>query len=296
MVDLSPRRLARFLFYEQGKTLTTTQVHVWSVLLGAALGVFVTGYSYAIEGLLILLWRTLPNGLEQAGIVGEAFPLFHLNWLIPLIYGGLLAGVLLWLMKRRRLTTGSIVSAIRGVHKDGLVSSRSFLPMLFVSLITITAGGSAGPEASVIIMGGGVSQLLNLLLKQPMRERRILTLCGMSAALAAFFGMPLTGAIFVLEVPHHNGLEYFEAVSPAVCSSVLAAIVNKLITQRPLGGRVAYPAIPEQLDVTDLGWSVLLGIIAGLTALLFILLMKTMKVHRSCPVILYLSHSSLSLS
>ncbi len=82
-----------------------------------------------------------------------------------------------------------------------------------------------------LFQGGALMDLLNRLLKQPLRERRILTMCGMSAALAAFFGMPLTSAIFVLEIPHHNGMEYFEAISPSVVSSLLASIMNKIISQ-----------------------------------------------------------------
>ncbi len=103
--------------------------------------------------------------------------------------------------------------------------------MLIISLVTITAGGSAGPEAAVIVLGAAASSLIGqTLLEQPLRERRILTLVGMSSCLAAFFGVPLTGAIFVLELPHHNGLEYFEAISPTVCASVVSSLMVKLIT------------------------------------------------------------------
>ena len=207
-------RVIHFLLLQPGQKMTTTQLHVWAILIGMVLGVLVTGYSYAIEGMLILLWRIIPNALIRAGLFNDKFGPWNMNWITPLVWGGAGAGLMLWLLARYKLQTGTIVTAMRGIHTRGLIPFRQFFPMLFVSLVTITAGGSAGPEASVIIMGGGLVELLNrLLLGQQLRERRILTLAAMSAALSAFFQVPLSGAIFVLEIPHHNGLEYYEAIS-----------------------------------------------------------------------------------
>jgi H+/Cl- antiporter ClcA len=161
-------------------------------LIGLVVGVAVTGYSYALEGLIKLLWVLLPRALSDSGLFAN-FPLYNLNWIIPLVWGGLCAGILLMLLKRFGYGTGSIILAIRGVHDDGTIPFANFVPMLFgekegeqkkhdlmflllaVSLITITAGGSAGPEASVIVMGGALMQALNRLLQQPLRERRIVS-------------------------------------------------------------------------------------------------------------------------
>lgn len=147
----------------------------------------VTGYSYALEGLIHVIWVLMPEALDKTGAF-EVVRLYNLNWIIPLVWGGCVAGVMLLVFHRYNLSTGSIISAIRGVHDDGAIPLSNVLPMLFVSLVTITAGGSAGPEASVIVMGGALMEALNRFLRQPLRERRILTMCGMSAALAAFFG------------------------------------------------------------------------------------------------------------
>lgn len=113
-------------------------------------GTAVTGYSYALEGLIHVMWVLLPDALDP--VFGPSFPKYNMNWLIPLVWGGFFAGLLLMILKRFGFVTGSIISAIRGVHDQGLIPFRNLLPMLFVSLITITAGGSAGPEASVMVM------------------------------------------------------------------------------------------------------------------------------------------------
>lgn len=215
------------LYNGHGTKLTLTQLHVWSLLIGAIFGVVITGYSYALELLIELIWHKGGGAVKASGLNP-----YMMNWFVPLVYGGVLGGSLLMVAKKYGYECGTIVHCIQGVHLPGSVPLKYFLPMFFISLVTITAGGSCGPEAAVLVLGASATSILSdRLLRQPMRQRRILTLCGMTASLAAFFGMPLTAAIFVLEFPHHNGMEYYEAISPTVVSSVVAALVNKLITQ-----------------------------------------------------------------
>jgi H+/Cl- antiporter ClcA len=57
----------------------------------------------------------------------------------------------------------------------------------------------------------------------------------MSGGLAAFFGLPLGGALFVLEVPHRMGIQYFEALGPSIVCTIISVIVAKSITQEDLG-------------------------------------------------------------
>lgn len=54
---------------------------------------------------------------------------------------------------------------------------------------------------------------------------RTFTFCGMSAALGAFFGAPLGGALFALEIPHRRGIEYYEVLLPAIVSSMVGFLV-----------------------------------------------------------------------
>lgn len=120
-----------FLYDGHGAKLTTVQIHTWSVrclggpgglrftttlqlLIGAAFGVVITGYAYLLELLIDLIWRMGGNGLRSAGLNP-----YMLNWFVPLVYGGGLGGVLLWLAKRYNLECGYMVQVIRGVHLPG---------------------------------------------------------------------------------------------------------------------------------------------------------------------------------
>ncbi len=51
-------------------------------------------------------------------------------------------------------------------------------------------------------------------------ERRIVTITGMAAGFTVLFGAPLGGAVFALEILHRRGLEYYEALMPAVVGSL----------------------------------------------------------------------------
>jgi hypothetical protein len=46
----------------------------------------------------------------------------------------------------------------------------------------------------------------------------------------------LLGALFVLEIPHRMGLQYFEAISPATIASIVAVLCNRLVTGNDVTG------------------------------------------------------------
>ena len=56
-----------------------------------------------------------------------------------------------------------------------------------------------------------------------------MTLCGMASGLAAFFGQPIAGAFFALEVVHRYGLEYYEALVPAIASGTACTLIFRIL-------------------------------------------------------------------
>lgn len=79
--------------------------------------------------------------------------------------------------------------------------------MVVTSLFSILAGGSLGPEAPLVAICGAMGGLCSRTLFHQ-TERNVIrkhTLMGMAGALAAFFGAPLGGSIFALEVNSRFG-------------------------------------------------------------------------------------------
>jgi len=92
-----------------------------------------------------------------------------------------------------------------------------------------------------------------------------------------FFGLPLAGALFVLEVPHRMGMQYYEALSPVMVASLVGVMFTKGIqSQEPLSGPYRYPPVPI-IRSKDMMLGIVLGIVTAALAFLFTFLAKTAK-------------------
>lgn len=124
---------------------------------------------------------------------------------------------------------------------------------------------------------------------------RILTLIGMSAGLSGFFGLPLGGGIFVLEViavisklfstsrnkkkkktSHRMGLQYSEAISTTILASIISAFVVKAIKRENLGGQYQFPDTGE-LHAIHFVEAAGIGCIGAIVAFLFTICVHKLK-------------------
>lgn len=184
----------------------------WSLVIGVAGGVLAWAYHDVLDGGLSLVWDAWVPALERFGI-----PLFAMT----MLGGGVVGCCVRWLG-----APGEIEAMVDNIHLErGRFDLRQTPSMIATSLASMWAGGSAGPEAPLVQIIGSLSGWLGDRIGAPPRRVRTYTFCGMAAALGAFFGAPLGGALFALEIPHRRGLEYYEALIPAVVSSSAAFAV-----------------------------------------------------------------------
>jgi len=212
-----------------------------------------------------LVWQTLPNVLAPYLPTGSSW---NYLWLTTTI-GGFLVGLTLYFMG----LPGEVALVVDKVHDPGKIELRQTPAMIVASLLSITAGGSAGPEAPLVQINGSLGGWLGDKLKLSTATIRVLTFCGMSAALGAFFGAPLGGALFALEIPHRRGLEYYEAIVPAVLSAILSFSVFRLSTGLTIGGMYHFASIPK-LSLIHLLQGASLGAMGALVAIIFILIFQ----------------------
>lgn len=108
------------------------------------------------------------------------------------------------------------------IHAQAEVPTK-MAPLIFIStVITHLFGGSAGREGAALQLGGSIGNFLGKILKLDDRDKRVIVMCGMSAAFAAVFGTPMAAAIFAMEVVS-VGVMYYAALVPCVFSVLIAS-------------------------------------------------------------------------
>ena len=212
-----------------------------AVALGVLTSIMGTVYARALKGAVTATWRTLP------GLLPTANP----SLIVPAIctMGGALIGVLASNLPSVTMpdfigSQTSTTTSLPGVWP--------FLPrVLLLSLLTSTFGFSVGPEAPMVLAGGlvGSSFSKRLYGESDHAMARTMAFVGAAGALTTFIGMPLAGAIFVLEITRPAaGLTAgaYDALAPAVAASVASLLTAKalLAPLKPIGGHFVYAPMP----------------------------------------------------
>ncbi|PIG93210.1 chloride channel protein [Gloeocapsopsis sp. IPPAS B-1203] len=246
--------------------LSYQQLILLAAIIGIAGGLVATVYYYTLEVSIDVVWQSIPEFLKSN--FASEFLAKNYVWIATTV-GGLLVGLTLYFMG----LPGEVAFVVDKVHDPGHITIHQTPAMIIASLFSIAFGGSAGPEAPLVQVNGSFGGWLGQKLKLTARSIRVMTFCGMSAALGAFFGAPLGGALFALEIPHRRGLEYYEALIPAVLSAILSFCVFRLNTGLTIGGIYHFTAIPK-LSLINLAEGALLGGIGAFIAFIFVLLFR----------------------
>ena len=252
--------------------LTYFRTLLYAGIVGAAGGVVATIYYFVLEQLLELVWET---GRES---IVEFFPAWlphwHYTWMVATV-GGLGVGLCLYFLG----LPGEMAVVIDRVHDAGRLDPKQTPGMIATSLVSITAGGSLGPEAPLVQINGSLGSWISEKLKLTIESTRIMTFCGMGAALAAFFGDPIRGPLFALEIPHRRGLEYYEAIIPAMVAGICSFSIFRLGTGLNVGGIYNFNRFG---DLPTLTWLNLiegagLGLLGAAAGILFIGIFRLIK-------------------
>jgi H+/Cl- antiporter ClcA len=172
---------------------------------------------------------------------------------------------------------------VMGGHDDLRGSLRSLVP---VSLLCIAAGGAAGPEAPLVQTTGTLGTWVAKRWGFSVENTRVLTITGMAAGFTVLFGAPLGAAIFALEILHRQGLEYYEALLPAVLGSLCGYGVFVLATGLGLAPVWVFPAA-EPIHSLDLAWALAAGVAGAGVAIVFTYLtIGLRRIFETMPMIM----------
>lgn len=173
--------------------------------------------------------------------------------------------------KDRDYTTDAVVNKI---NNYGPISFLSITKGFFLSILTMVTGGSAGKEAPCADVGAGVSSILARLMRMDAHHQRQMMICGVSAGFAGVFGVPISGALFGLEVLWVGHI-FYEVMFPALVAGITAFQVTQFLGVNYIYHPLQFsPVFSEQFFLKV----IIAGMFFGLVSILFIEIMKFTRV------------------
>lgn len=201
-----------------------------AVASGVVCGVIALVYSSFFEAVLQLVWEVIPNKLVSRHL--ERWSVIKYAWVYTIIAATVM-GTAAGLVQKILGCPGDLPDTVECIHAKGFLPINQAPSMFLCSSFSIAAGGSLGPEAPLLALcAASVSWLGQHVLgySRGSAALRNCTLIGMSAGLAAFFGVSLGGSLFALEVLHSSGLQFFEMATFAVTAGVVCLLIFRALT------------------------------------------------------------------
>ena len=232
----------------------------------------------------------LAGGLAGAAYVGSLHlaqrALWPTHWAtLPHLVVMMAVGAAVGLMTRVLGNPGDVELLVNNIHvlggSEDIRDLRSLIP---VSLLCVGAGGAMGPEAPLVQTTGSLGSWFAMRWDLSRDDMRVLTITGMAAGFTVLFGAPLGSAIFALEILHRRGLEYYEALLPAVLGSLSGYAVYVLLTGVGLQPVWRFPDAAD-LRAIDIVWAAGCGVLGAAVAVAFTYMNRALRaVFRRIPV------------
>lgn len=216
----APGRLRAFVRRSEGGLV------LLATFVGSVSGIAVSGMTWLTQGLREVLYQ-LPAG-SRLSAMDAVTPILLL---VGPCLGGIALGLLIVLVNyvrgpRKRPAIDPIeANALHG----GRMSLRDSLYLALQNIISNGCGASVGLEAGYTQICSGVASRLGIAFELRRGDLRTLVGCGASAAIAAAFGAPLTGAFYAFELI--IGTYSIATLTPVV----VAALCGSLVSQAILG-------------------------------------------------------------
>lgn len=214
----------------------------------------------------------------------EAFAAYRLNWWSFLLPGIGAALSSLFLEKVIREGAGhGVPEVVYSVSRHGgLLRMRSTFSRLVSSSLTIGSGGSAGPEAPIVMSGSAIGSNIARLFSLNERQRIALVGCGSAGAVAGIFNAPIAGLVFTIEVIVGEWTALH--IVPVAVAAVSGAQISRLLQ----GDQIPFTHLHFDVDVTTTIAAVGLAIItAGACILLTRMLRASHRVAGKIPLPLW---------
>jgi chloride channel protein, CIC family len=215
-------------------------------------------------GMAAVILKMLVHFFQQAGTRDYNFPL---GGIVPVVLP--VIGILLtvWFVQKHlkgKLGRGN-ANVLHAIAKKGSkLPADQMYSHVVTSALTVGFGGSAGLESPMVTTGAAIGSNYARTYKLTYKDRTLLLACGAAAGISAAFNAPIAGVLFALEVLLADvTISLFIPVMIAAATGALLSLILLDVDMR-LEFRTITP-----FDYHNIGWYVLLGIVAGLVSVYY---------------------------
>ena len=260
---------------------------VWGQLEGwfVASRTRLTGYGWLSQQPAMLVWAMVAGVLGALATllfyegIGQVQRLFFgqhgqvedimqaLPWWARLsapVAGGWLAGwLLVWAGRYGANKPSDYMESV--AIGDGQLPVRQGVLRSFSSMLSVASGGSIGREGAMVHLGALGASVVGRLVSFDRSRLRLIVACGAAGGVAAAYGAPIAGALFVAEIV--LGSMAIHTVGPLLVAAGVASL-----TARALGGHIDGYLLPDlpSVDVVTVLPLLVLGLLSGIGAPYFL--------------------------
>jgi H+/Cl- antiporter ClcA len=219
----------------------------------------------ALSSLLASAYIPLYNGGTK---FFEQPSLFVLNinlWPLVLLT---VAGVLIGLAIKFFGEHAGLGVAQRQYAQTGRLNPRYVPRILLQAFIALWSGAAVGPEGPLVFLSGGVGSFIADRLKLEKDDVPLLVYSAIAGAFGGFFGSPVVGAVGAFEYMYIKELNFYRHLIPGLLAAAAGYGVYFALLHTSFLGIFSFPNYASP-GLVDLGWAVLVGVIAGAIGILF---------------------------
>ncbi len=243
-----------------------SRAYVRLLVVAAVLGVFISAVAWAFLALVSKLQHWLYVSFPS-DLGFKSAPVW---WPFPLLAVG---GILVALTIQYLPGTGGH-SPADGLKTGGVFPGRELPGIALAALATLAFGAVLGPEAPLIALGGGLAALAVSRSKAAAAAPQVKVVVGATgsfAAIATLLGSPITGAFLIMEAIGFGGATLELVLVPGLLAAGVGALIFVGLGEWSGLGEFSLriPGLPHfaRPDVTELGWAVVIGLIAALVCI-----------------------------
>jgi H+/Cl- antiporter ClcA len=152
--------------------------------------------------------------------------------------------------------------------KTGRIIPRYVPSILLEAFIALWSGAAVGPEGPLVFLSGGVGSFIADRLKLEKDDMPLLVYSAIAGAFGGFFGSPVVGAVGALEYMFIHELDFYRHLIPGLIAAAFGYGVYFALLNTTYLGIYSFPSYAAP-RVVDLGFALLVGVIAGVIGILF---------------------------